>query len=89
MTKTAKEVVKPRAVFLYYFDTYESDNEGYYVKTVNHVNISVYAHNKTGALEKVWQAFEGEKPYRYSYTRKAELLKVEELEAELCEEANQ
>ena len=83
MTKTAKEIVKQRAVFLYYFDTYESDNEGYYIKTVNHVNISVYAHDKTDALEKVWKAFEGEKPYRYSYTRKAKLLKVEELEAEL------
>lgn len=83
MTKTAKEIVKPRAVFLYHFDTYESDNEGYYVTTVNHVKINVYANDKTSALEKVWKAFEGEEPYRYSYTRKARLLKVEELEAEL------
>ena len=62
----------------YTFNTYATDDSGYYVNVQNKSKISVYATTKGLALEKVWKAFEGEK-LSHNYSRKAELLTVKEV----------
>ena len=80
-----EDTVEVTPIYSFEFVTYATDDTGYYLNREAETDITVFASTKEEALKKVWKAFKGES-LTYHYSRKAQLLKVEELQSQLTKE---